>query len=72
MLRVAQDCLIDEDPPVRVAFVWYEILDNWTGIVYDPTGAVLTKKGPSKPRSRRQRTNSFRLIGPKPGIRELR
>jgi hypothetical protein len=40
-----EDCEVDQGPPVRVAFVWGGILDNWQGIVYDPTGVVLTEKG---------------------------
>lgn len=36
---------IDPGPPVRVAFHWPGgILDNWTGVVYDPTGLVLKAK----------------------------
>lgn len=31
---------IDEGPPVRVAFPWGGIIDNWVGIVYDPSGEV--------------------------------
>ncbi len=33
--------IADEGPPVRVAFSWGGIIDNWHGIVYDPTGEVL-------------------------------
>jgi hypothetical protein len=33
--------IIDEGPPIRIAFSWGGIVDNWHGIVYDPTGAVL-------------------------------
>jgi hypothetical protein len=33
---------VDPGPPVRVAFHWPGgILDNWNGVVYDPTGLVL-------------------------------
>jgi hypothetical protein len=32
---------IDEGPPLRVAFSWGGIIDNWYGIVYDPTGEVM-------------------------------
>jgi hypothetical protein len=32
---------IDPGPPRRVAFSWGGILDNWRGIVYDPTGEVM-------------------------------
>jgi len=35
------DCIVDPGPPLRVAFVWGGIIDNWVGIVYDPTGEVL-------------------------------
>ena len=34
--------MVDAGPPVRVAFpLPGGILDNWQGIVYDPTGVVL-------------------------------
>jgi hypothetical protein len=41
------DYCIDQGPPVRIAFVWGGHLDNWYGVVYDPTGKVLeaTKSG---------------------------
>ena len=33
---------VDPGPPVRLAFSWGGgILDNWYGIVFDPTGNVL-------------------------------
>ncbi|MFT7617833.1 MAG: hypothetical protein ACI97A_001472 [Planctomycetota bacterium] len=32
---------VDKGPPVRIAFPWGGITDNWFGIVYDPTGEVL-------------------------------
>jgi hypothetical protein len=32
---------VDEGPPVRVAFSWGGIMDNWIGIVHDPTGEVM-------------------------------
>ncbi len=32
---------IDAGPPVRVALIWAGFLDNWVGIIYDPTGEVL-------------------------------
>jgi len=36
------DCQIDLGPPIRVAFYWYRgVTDNWIGLVYDPTGAVM-------------------------------
>ena len=34
---------IDEGPPVRYAFYWERgVVDNWIGVVYDPTGNVMT------------------------------
>ncbi|WKL55813.1 hypothetical protein Q1W73_08840 [Asticcacaulis sp. ZE23SCel15] len=36
---------VDAGPPVRVAFNPDGIIDNWTGIIYDPTGEVLLAKG---------------------------
>lgn len=36
-----RDCLIDEGPPLRVAFIQHGILDNFVAIVYDPTGLVM-------------------------------
>ena len=33
--------IVDSGPPLRVAFSWGGILDNWRGIVYDPTGEVM-------------------------------
>lgn len=35
----------DLGPPVRVAFNPAGILDNWSGIIYDPTGDVMKAKG---------------------------
>jgi hypothetical protein len=35
----------DLGPPVRVAFNPEGILDNWSGIIYDPTGDVMLAKG---------------------------
>jgi hypothetical protein len=32
---------VDPGPPQRVAFSWGGILDNWVGVVYDPTGEVM-------------------------------
>lgn len=32
---------VDPGPPRRVAFSWGGILDNWVGVVYDPTGEVM-------------------------------
>lgn len=39
------DFEIDAGPPVRIAFEPDGFLDNWSGIVYDPTGAVMLAKG---------------------------
>jgi hypothetical protein len=36
------DYIVDSGPPLRVAFSWPGgIIDNWCGIVHDPTGDVL-------------------------------
>jgi hypothetical protein len=36
------DYKIDNGSPVRVAFVWEGgIIDNWVGLVYDPSGEVM-------------------------------
>lgn len=35
------DYIIDKGPPVRIAFIWDGMVDNWIGIVYDPSGEVL-------------------------------
>ena len=36
------DCVLDEGPPIRVAFFWHRgVVDNWVGLVHDPTGGVL-------------------------------
>ena len=32
---------VDPGPPRRIAFSWGGILDNWRGVVYDPTGEVM-------------------------------
>lgn len=37
-------CMVDEGPPVRVAFVWGGILDNWVGAIYDPHHVILDAK----------------------------
>jgi hypothetical protein len=37
--------IVDVGPPVRVAFPKDGIVDNWWGIVYDPTDAVAQAKG---------------------------
>ncbi len=34
-------CKIDDGPPIRVAFVWDGFVDNWSGVIYDPTGIVM-------------------------------
>jgi hypothetical protein len=36
---------IDLGPPVRVAFNRQGFLDNWSGIIYDPTGIVMQADG---------------------------
>lgn len=36
---------VDSGPPVRIAFNPDGIGDNWSGIVYDPTGEVMLAKG---------------------------
>jgi hypothetical protein len=36
---------VDVGPPVRVAFNPAGILDNWSSIIYDPTGDVMLAKG---------------------------
>jgi hypothetical protein len=36
------DYVLDFGPPLRVAFTWPRgLIDNWCGIVHDPTGDVL-------------------------------
>lgn len=37
--------VIDSGPPLRVAFHPEGILDNWSGIVFDPSGAVMQAEG---------------------------
>lgn len=40
------DYIIDRGPPVRVAFMWQSgVIDNWVGLVYDPTGVVMRANG---------------------------
>ena len=40
------DHIVDEGPPIRVAFPWPGgIFDNWCGVVYDPTGVVMNVNG---------------------------
>lgn len=36
---------IDRGPPVRIAIVQGGLIDNWVGLVYDPTGEVLKAQG---------------------------
>lgn len=36
---------IDRGPPVRVAFHADGILDNWSAVVFDPTGEMLKADG---------------------------
>lgn len=33
--------IVDPGPPIRVAFSWGGILDNWRGLIHDPTGEVM-------------------------------
>ena len=40
------DCQVDQGPPVRVAFYWQRgVIDNWVGLVYDPTAEVMKANG---------------------------
>lgn len=39
------DYIVDDGPPRRVAFISGGLLDNWTGVVYDPTDRVVEAKG---------------------------
>lgn len=36
---------VDRGPPLRIAFNPEGILDNWSGIIYDPTGEVMLADG---------------------------
>jgi hypothetical protein len=36
---------VDQGPPVRVAFPKDGIIDNWWGVIYDPSDAVAQAKG---------------------------
>ena len=36
---------VDVGPPVRVAFNPEGFLDNWSGVIYDPTGEVMQADG---------------------------
>lgn len=38
-------CQMDEGPPRRFAFAGTGILDNWSGIVFDPSGKVAGARG---------------------------
>lgn len=40
---------VEPGPPLRVAFTWGGLLDNWTGIVHDPGGGVLAANEPNRP-----------------------
>ncbi len=35
-----KDCSVDLGPPIRVAFIWDGITDNWYGVMYDPSDGV--------------------------------
>lgn len=37
--------LADVGPPVRIAFDADGLIDNWTGIIFDPTGEVMFARG---------------------------
>jgi hypothetical protein len=39
--EVAARTEVDPGPPLRIAFSWGGIIDNWHGIVHDPSGEVL-------------------------------
>ena len=34
------ECKVDNGPPIRVAFSWGGLIDNWSGICYDPSGEI--------------------------------
>jgi hypothetical protein len=34
-------CRVDAGPPLRVAFVWGGLVDNWVGTIYDPDNVIL-------------------------------
>jgi hypothetical protein len=36
----AARCYFEPGPPRRVGFVWSRILDNWVGVIHDPSGTV--------------------------------
>jgi hypothetical protein len=58
------DYCIDPGPPVRVAYVWGGHLDNWYGVVYDPTGEVLesTKSGISWSSRNDPSSKNFKML----------
>lgn len=37
--------VVDDGPPIRVAFNPEGMLDDWSGIIFDPTGEVMLAKG---------------------------
>ena len=42
--------VVDDGPPVRVAFPKGGLIDNWWGVIYDPSDAVAEAKGWSEAR----------------------
>lgn len=38
--------VVEPGPPLRVAFPWGGLGDNWSAVVYDPGGSVLAANGP--------------------------
>jgi len=49
--ELASDVRVDFGPPKRIAFSWGGVLDNWSGVVYDPSGEVLRASEFKKDRS---------------------
>jgi hypothetical protein len=41
--------IVDVGPPIRLAFPKDGIIDNWRGVVYDPTDVVARAQGFSAP-----------------------
>ncbi len=41
---IYKNCSLDLGPPLRVAFVWGGFLDNWDGVIYDPSDTVQLEK----------------------------
>jgi hypothetical protein len=39
--KQAENYIVDEGPPIRVAFVWDGLMDNWYGVAYDSTEVLL-------------------------------